>query len=858
MHKEIGADMVGELIDGRFRILRRLARGGMADVFLAKDPTRKCHVAIKLLRTTSPDALRRFAVEAEVLSNIHHEHIVRAIAFGETLDRQPYMALEYLDGEPLSRRLAQGPLPWRQVVEIGIQISSAAHALHLAGIVHRDIKPDNIVLTLSTDRAVAKLIDLGLASVGAPFHDAQDARFSPVPQPRHKTQLGHPIGTPDYLPPEAGQCDADPKLDVYALGATLHELCTGQRIRDTGGRPIHDIHPTSDAPADLSRLLAAALAPDPDARLPSADHLRRGLEAILAAHPLTQHPQHLFGGSYDRLDVLGVGASAVVFQASDRWLSRDVAIKVLRDASPSDDDTIRFRRAAKILSALHHPNIPRILHFGVHDGQMFAVTELCTGVPATDLVRSTKHLRPDEVLALGLQLADALAAVHAVGVIYRDLHPGNVLIARGDAPRAWLFDFDHAHVSPAFYARLTERWATPPEERLEPAREKPLRTVDYVAPEVRAGAPHTPASDTFSLGLLLYRLLTGQRPFPPSGGEPTPPRKYSPACPTGLARLLIDMLSADPNDRPSLAAVRTALADEQAELDAEHDDVDPPRTAAPTSLPAAVETAPAPSAAEQPSAAPENPLPAPPPTAQPTAAPEKPTAPLPPLEHPAATAPENPAATAPTPTTSADTPQPTPTAPPNTAPAAAPVSPVHQARSSRILLALALLTTAAISAAIGRATVPAPPPASTSPPVTNTATEKSIPPLEDPFEPAPHTPPPAEPSTPTPPPAVAQPEKHPDRPPRPVRRTPVTAEEATAAAARILPALRTCGGAPNILTVDLDITRGRGTVTALNLHALATEDPRYAWHACVQPHLERLRFPVSDTAGHTRIRLTLR
>ena len=89
-------------------------------------------------------------------------------------------------------------------------------------------------------------------------------------------------------------------------------------------------------------------------------------------------------------------------------------------------------------------------------------------------------------------------------------------------------------------------------------------------------------------------------------------------------------------------------------------------------------------------------------------------------------------------------------------------------------------------------------------------------------------------------------------------RTPVTAEEATAAAARILPALNTCDGAPNILTVDLDIARGRGTVTALNLHALAPEDPRYAWHACVQGHLERLRFPVSDTAGHTRIRLTLR
>ena len=136
--------------------------------------------------------------------------------------------------------------------------------------------------------------------------------------------------------------------------------------------------PGSDAPDDLSRLLQAALAPDPLERLPTADHLQRGLEAILAAHPRQRSP-HLFGGSYDRLEVLGVGASAVVFRASDRALSREVAVKVLRDAEPSEDDAIRFRRAAKVLSALRHPNIPRILHLGTHEEQTFAVTELCPG-----------------------------------------------------------------------------------------------------------------------------------------------------------------------------------------------------------------------------------------------------------------------------------------------------------------------------------------------------------------------------------------------------------------------------------------------------------------------------------------------
>mgnify|MGYP003378384561 CR=1 FL=1 len=203
---ETGADMIGELIGGQHRIIRRIARGGMAEVFLAKDQTRKARVAIKILRSHGREVRRRFGVEAVLLSNLQHAGIVRAIDVGETADGQPYMALEYLEGEPLSQCLARGPLRWRDVVAYGIQIASAVHALHVAGIIHRDLKPHNIMLTKDGDRSIAKLIDLGLASVGAPFQDAQDARFTPDPPERHRTQLGLPIGTPMYLPPEAGLC----------------------------------------------------------------------------------------------------------------------------------------------------------------------------------------------------------------------------------------------------------------------------------------------------------------------------------------------------------------------------------------------------------------------------------------------------------------------------------------------------------------------------------------------------------------------------------------------------------------------------------------------------------------------------
>ena len=805
VYEEVGADMIGEVLGARYRIVSRIAKGGMADVFMAKDQTRKCPVAIKILRSRSPEAARRFRMEGIILSNLQHPGIVRAVDVGETQEGRPYMALEYLDGEPLSVRVARGPLPWRDVATFGIQIAGAVHALHAAGIIHRDLKPANIMLTTgAAGLSAAKLIDLGLARVNAPFLDVQDALFTPDPPERHQTQLGYPIGTPPYLPPEAGDGPANEQLDVYSLGVTLYELCTQVLPKVTGGRPIREVCPGSDAPDDLSRLLQAALAPDPLERLATADHLQRGLEAILAAHPRVQGARRLFGGSYDRLEVLGVGASAVVFRASDRRLSREVAVKVLRDAEPSEDDAIRFRRAAKVLSALRHSNIPRILHFGTHDEQTFAVTELCPGSPATIFVRPDNHLRPDEVIAVGLQLAGALAAVHTAGIVYRDLHTGNVLIDRGDPVRAWIFDFDQAQVSAEFYAALTERWATPPEERTEPKRGKPLQNMDYAAPEVREGAAFSAASDVFALGLLLYRLLTGRRPFPVSGGETTQPRELCPECPLGLERMLVSMLSPSPNNRPTLDVVQAALNDDLEDSDDAEAEAEP-ATGGHAIAAVATDTVAAEPAAAFVSA---------------------------------------------------------------TDGAVAAVTDTEIGRRDRADLApdrrprrapgwWAVGLTAVACLAIGRATVPRDDP--DPPPL---ALPASLPDDERPEAPTPspvHTPL-ALAMDDNPPPSVAPtlgPDPKHDAAPRAVRREAVTQAEALEAAQRAVPSLRGCTGVPRHVTADLDIVRGRGVVTALNLRPVDLDDPE-SWHGCAARSLNRVRFPVSETVGHVQVRLPLR
>ena len=560
--------LVGQTLLGRYVVEAPIGQGGMAHVFRGRDKKLRGPVAIKVLRHLDPEAKRRFAAEVELLFNLVHPNVVHVIDRGDTPDGAPFTVLEHIAGEDLhTRLLKQGPLPWRDAVTIGIQVASALTALHALGGVHRDLKPSNLMLTSKPGKPLfVKLLDFGCAHLGDEFQRVQDEVFSP--RPRRRTDVGDIVGTPDYLPPEAGMREADAGFDLFALGVTLYRLCTGLLPRETGQAPIDEVHPAGGAPPDLSRLIFAAMASDPDERLPSADHVRRGLKAIRAAHPEQSRAHHLFAGLYDRQGFLGVGASATAFRAYDRFGERELAIKVLRKDKPDPDDELRFERAAKILAHLDHPNIPTFYHAGLADGQRFVATQLCTGEPATKYTRPGSHLRALDVAQLGLQLASALEAVHAAGVLYRDLYPGNVLVDLGRTPKAWLFDFDHALVSPDFWDSLPQRWATPPERRRQPAREKPLTTVDYAAPEVRAGQPYTPASDVWALGLLLYRLLTGRRPFAPEGGEAQPASKLC-RCPDALDGALLDMLSPDPKERASLAQVRELFEAALAQLDAE-------------------------------------------------------------------------------------------------------------------------------------------------------------------------------------------------------------------------------------------------------------------------------------------------
>jgi hypothetical protein len=131
---------------GRFVLLELIGEGGNGTVWKARDRELRSSVAVKLLRSTEPDRQRRFSREAEVLANIGHPGVARSLARGITHEGQPFMALELCRGQSLAARLSSGPLPWRDAVQIGIQVAAALDALHARGVIHRDVKPGNLML----------------------------------------------------------------------------------------------------------------------------------------------------------------------------------------------------------------------------------------------------------------------------------------------------------------------------------------------------------------------------------------------------------------------------------------------------------------------------------------------------------------------------------------------------------------------------------------------------------------------------------------------------------------------------------------------------------------------------------------
>ncbi len=215
--------LIGQLLDGRYKIVREIAVGGMSAVFEALHVKIGRTVAIKVLNrdmASDPEAVARFINEARAVGTFGHPNIVASTDFGELPGHVPYLVLEYLNGHTLADEIAaQGPFQVRRVVRVAIQIASALDAAHARGVVHRDLTSDNIFLTTQDGTPDhVKVLDFGISK----FLSTTD--FSP------KTRRGLTMGTPEFMAPEqiSDPQSVDSRVDIYALGVIMYHMLAAQ------------------------------------------------------------------------------------------------------------------------------------------------------------------------------------------------------------------------------------------------------------------------------------------------------------------------------------------------------------------------------------------------------------------------------------------------------------------------------------------------------------------------------------------------------------------------------------------------------------------------------------------------------
>jgi len=279
---------------GPYEIISPLGAGGMGEVYRARDTRLDRTVAVKILPThlsSNPEARQRFDREARAISSLNHPNICTLYDVGHQ-DGIDYLVMEFLEGRTLADRLTKGPLLLEQVLKYGLEICEGLEKAHKTGVVHRDLKPGNVMLT----KGGAKLMDFGLAKAGtatAPPSSSLAMTLSGPSADQPLTARGMVVGTFQYMSPEQLEGkDADARSDIFALGAVLYEMATGKRaftgktqasivaaILASEPKPISVVQPMS--PPTLDRLVKGCLEKDPDERFQTVHDVKLQLKWIV-------------------------------------------------------------------------------------------------------------------------------------------------------------------------------------------------------------------------------------------------------------------------------------------------------------------------------------------------------------------------------------------------------------------------------------------------------------------------------------------------------------------------------------------------------------------------------------------------
>ncbi len=327
-------------LPGHYRLIELIGRGGMAEVFRAEDSRLGRSVAIKFLNSEfrrDPERMRRFNQEARAVSALNHPNIIVVHDIGESEGVQ-FIVTEFVKGETVGRRIARGKLGIAEAVDVAIQVASALTASHEAGIVHRDMKPDNVMIRRD---GVVKVLDFGLAKETIDFGgngiDADAATLDKV-----MTSPGLIMGTPQYMSPEQARgADLDARTDIFSLGIILFEMVTGRppfsgpSMVDTvaaiiGKEPRALEEFVDDPPADLTRIIQKALRKDRHERYVTMEHMLSDLRDLRTQVAGSQEYGRQTGGTMAKVTLQNtVRTMAARFVKWDRLLVTVAVVAIL-------------------------------------------------------------------------------------------------------------------------------------------------------------------------------------------------------------------------------------------------------------------------------------------------------------------------------------------------------------------------------------------------------------------------------------------------------------------------------------------------------------------------------------------------
>ena len=355
--------MIGSRI-GTYRVLEKLGQGGMGEVYKAEDTRLRRIVAIKALRSDTyptPQARLRLLQEARAASALNHPNIVQVHEL-ESQAGADYIVMEFVFGRTLAHVLAERRLSLDEVLAFATQIASALSAAHAAGIVHRDIKPGNVVINQA---GVAKVLDFGLAKLSEPSAapDETTATVGPL------TMEGDTHGTAAYMSPEQAQGKfVDSRSDVFSFGALLYEMLTGRRafqgssltsvlsqVLSATPPPVRELR--AEAPADLVRIVNRCLEKDAEARYASGEELARDLKSFSQPAVPRKSGWLIAALACLGIAVLAGGAWLYVRNSRARWV-RNEALPQIRAAIIKGDTAAAFDLTARALT--YTPDDPQL------------------------------------------------------------------------------------------------------------------------------------------------------------------------------------------------------------------------------------------------------------------------------------------------------------------------------------------------------------------------------------------------------------------------------------------------------------------------------------------------------------------